>query len=63
MVSLRTLGVMSDQYCSKQYSTERDNGNIMREEGREVGGFGQFNDTMSQYGHLVSCMTILLKKI
>ena len=46
-------------YSSKQYSTERDNGNIMREEGREVGGFGQFNDTMSQYGHLVSCMTIL----
>ena len=30
------------------------------EEGRAVGGFGQFNNTMSQYGHLVSCMTILL---
>ena len=32
----------------------------MREGEREVGGFGQFNDTMSQYGYLVSCMTILL---
>ena len=37
-----------------------DSGNIMREGGRAVGGFGQFYDTMSQYGHLVSCMTILL---
>ena len=27
-----------------------------------MGGFGQFNDTMSQYGHLVSCMTILFKQ-
>ena len=50
-------------YCSKQYSAQGDNGNIMREGGREVGGFGQFNDTMSQYGHSVSCMTILLKKV
>ena len=30
---------------------------------REVGGFGQFNDTWSQYGHSVSCMTILLKTV
>ena len=32
----------------------------MRDGGREVGGFGQINDTMSQYGYLVSGMTILL---
>ena len=26
---------------------------------REEGGFGPFHDTWSQYGHSVSCMTIL----
>ena len=35
-------------YCSKQYGAERDNGNIMTEGQREVGGFGPFNDTWSQ---------------
>ena len=47
MVSLRTLGIMSDHTVQNNI-VERDNGNIMREEGRKVGGFGQFNDTMSQ---------------
>ena len=35
-------------HCSKQYGAERDNGNIMTEGEREVGGFGLFNDTWSQ---------------
>ena len=31
----------------------------MREGEGEVGRFGPFDDTWSQYGHSVSCMTIL----
>ena len=50
MVSLRTLGIMSDHTVQNNIDTERDNGNIMREgreiREREVGGFGQFNDAM-----------------
>ena len=35
-------------YCSKQYGTERDKGNIMREGEGKVGRLGLFNDTWSQ---------------
>ena len=51
---LITTGLSKDIQCMCYHTVlnsmcaERDNGNIMTEEEREVGGFGLFNDTWSQ---------------